>query len=102
MPARLAIIAHAESDQLADATGGVRQRAENGDRADPAQRYLVPLPPFTAGRLFDRWRLSLDGRLLWRDATVDVVIPAFNEDSNIPLRLAALARQTRKPTRIIL
>lgn len=24
---------------------------------------------FTAGRLFDRWRLSLDGRLLWRDAT---------------------------------
>lgn len=24
---------------------------------------------FTAGRLFDRWRLALDGRLLWRDAT---------------------------------
>lgn len=23
---------------------------------------------FTAGRLFDRWQLSLDGRLLWRDA----------------------------------
>ncbi|MFN4276564.1 MAG: urease accessory protein UreD [Ferrovibrio sp.] len=23
---------------------------------------------FTAGRLFDRWRLSLDGRLLWHDA----------------------------------
>jgi glycosyltransferase involved in cell wall biosynthesis len=38
----------------------------------------------------------------WRDATVDVVIPAFNEESNIPLCLAALARQTRKPTRIIL
>lgn len=38
----------------------------------------------------------------WRDATVDVVIPAFNEESNIPLCLVALARQTRKPTRIIL
>lgn len=38
----------------------------------------------------------------WRDATVDVVIPAFNEESNIPLCLASLARQTRKPTRIIL
>ena len=37
-----------------------------------------------------------------REATVDVVIPAFNEESNIPLCLAALARQTRKPTRIIL
>lgn len=24
---------------------------------------------FTAGRLFDRWRLALDGRQLWRDAT---------------------------------
>jgi glycosyltransferase involved in cell wall biosynthesis len=38
----------------------------------------------------------------WRDATVDVVIPAYNEESNIPLCLASLARQTRKPTRIIL
>jgi glycosyltransferase involved in cell wall biosynthesis len=38
----------------------------------------------------------------WRAATVDVVIPAFNEESNIPLCLAALARQTRKPQRIIL
>lgn len=38
----------------------------------------------------------------WHNATVDVVIPAFNEESNIPLCLAALARQTRKPTRIIL
>jgi len=38
----------------------------------------------------------------WRKASVDVVIPAFNEESNIPLCLAALARQTRKPTRIIL
>ncbi len=38
----------------------------------------------------------------WRTATVDVVIPAFNEESNIPLCLASLARQTRKPTRIIL
>jgi glycosyltransferase involved in cell wall biosynthesis len=38
----------------------------------------------------------------WRTATVDVVIPAYNEESNIPLCLAALARQTRKPTRIVL
>ena len=38
----------------------------------------------------------------WRTATIDVVIPAFNEESNIPLCLAALARQTRKPKRIIL
>lgn len=38
----------------------------------------------------------------WREATVDVVIPARNEARNIPLCLAALARQTRKPTRIIL
>lgn len=38
----------------------------------------------------------------WRTATVDVVIPAYNEESNIPLCLAALARQTRKPQRIIL
>lgn len=38
----------------------------------------------------------------WREATVDVVIPTFNEARNIPLCLAALARQTRKPTRIIL
>jgi glycosyltransferase involved in cell wall biosynthesis len=38
----------------------------------------------------------------WHSATVDVVIPAFNEESNIPLCLAALARQTRKPKRIIL
>lgn len=38
----------------------------------------------------------------WRTATVDVVIPAFNEESNIPLCLASLARQTRKPKRIIL
>jgi glycosyltransferase involved in cell wall biosynthesis len=38
----------------------------------------------------------------WRSATIDVVIPAFNEESNIPLCLASLARQTRKPTRIIL
>jgi glycosyltransferase involved in cell wall biosynthesis len=38
----------------------------------------------------------------WRNATVDVVIPAFNEESNIPLCLASLARQTHRPTRIIL
>lgn len=38
----------------------------------------------------------------WKTATVDVVIPAFNEESNIPLCLASLVRQTRKPRRITL
>lgn len=38
----------------------------------------------------------------WRTATVDVVIPAFNEEKNIILCLASLARQTLKPKRIIL
>lgn len=38
----------------------------------------------------------------WRGATVDVVVPAFNEESNIPLCPAVLARQTRKPARITL
>ncbi len=38
----------------------------------------------------------------WWTATVDVVIPAFNEEKNITLCLASLARQTLKPKRIIL
>ncbi len=38
----------------------------------------------------------------WHDATVDVVIPALNEESNIVFCLASLARQTMKPRRIIL
>jgi glycosyltransferase involved in cell wall biosynthesis len=38
----------------------------------------------------------------WRTATVDVVIPALNEESNITLCLASLMRQTIKPRRIIL
>lgn len=38
----------------------------------------------------------------WRKATVDVVIPALNEESNIALCLASLARQTMKPRQIIL
>lgn len=38
----------------------------------------------------------------WREATVNVVIPAFNEEKNIPLCLASLAKQTIKPQRIIL
>ncbi|MCK4838792.1 MAG: glycosyltransferase family 2 protein [Desulfobulbaceae bacterium] len=38
----------------------------------------------------------------WRTATVDVVIPAFNEEKNITLCLSSLARQTLKPKRIIL
>jgi glycosyltransferase involved in cell wall biosynthesis len=38
----------------------------------------------------------------WRKATVDVVIPALNEERTIILCLASIARQTFKPTRIIL
>jgi glycosyltransferase involved in cell wall biosynthesis len=38
----------------------------------------------------------------WRNATVDVVIPAFNEERSIALCLASIARQTLRPTRIIL
>jgi len=38
----------------------------------------------------------------WRDAKVDIVIPAFNEERNIPLCLASIAGQTLRPRRIIL
>ena len=38
----------------------------------------------------------------WRQATVDVVIPALNEESNIALCLSSLLRQTMRPKRIIL
>jgi len=38
----------------------------------------------------------------WHKATVDVVIPALNEEQTIVLCLASIARQTFKPTRIIL
>jgi glycosyltransferase involved in cell wall biosynthesis len=38
----------------------------------------------------------------WRQATVDVVIPALNEEQNIPLCLASVARQSLKPKRVIL
>jgi glycosyltransferase involved in cell wall biosynthesis len=38
----------------------------------------------------------------WRNAVVDVVIPALNEEKNIPLCLASLLRQTLKPRKIIL
>lgn len=38
----------------------------------------------------------------WREATVDVVIPALNEENNIVLCLSSLLRQTLKPKRIIL
>ena len=37
----------------------------------------------------------------WRSVRVDVVIPAFNEERNIPLVLASLARQTLQPERIV-
>src|SRR5262245_54085155 len=38
----------------------------------------------------------------WRDATVDVVIPAFNEEHNVVRCLAAVLRQTRRPRRIVI
>jgi glycosyltransferase involved in cell wall biosynthesis len=38
----------------------------------------------------------------WRDATVDVVIPARNEQENIVACLAAVLRQTLRPRRIVL
>ena len=38
----------------------------------------------------------------WRDARVDVVIPALNEASNIVLCLASVLQQTLKPRRILL
>jgi len=38
----------------------------------------------------------------WREAVVDVVIPALNEEKNIPLCLSSLARQTMKPRNVIL
>lgn len=38
----------------------------------------------------------------WRKATVDVVIPALNEEQTIVLCLASVAKQTFKPARIIL
>lgn len=38
----------------------------------------------------------------WRQATVDVVIPALNEESHIALCLASVMRQTLRPRRIVL
>nr|AMK59173.1 glycosyl transferase, group 2 domain protein [uncultured bacterium UPO43] len=38
----------------------------------------------------------------WRQATVNVVIPALNEQENIALCLASVLRQTKPPERIIL
>jgi len=38
----------------------------------------------------------------WRDAVVDVVIPALNEEEHIALCLSSLARQTFKPRQVIL
>lgn len=38
----------------------------------------------------------------WRDATVDIVIPALNEERTILLCLASVFRQTLKPRRVIL
>jgi hypothetical protein len=38
----------------------------------------------------------------WREATVDVVIPAFNDQHNIVRCLASVMRQTLRPRRIVL
>ncbi|SFN85720.1 Glycosyltransferase, catalytic subunit of cellulose synthase and poly-beta-1,6-N-acetylglucosamine synthase [Formivibrio citricus] len=38
----------------------------------------------------------------WREATVNVVIPALNEEANIALCLSSIAKQTKKPQKIIL
>ena len=38
----------------------------------------------------------------WRDATVDVIIPALNEQEHVVLCLASLLRQTLRPRRIVL
>ncbi len=38
----------------------------------------------------------------WHKATVNVVIPALNEEANISLCLASVARQTKRPDKIIL
>jgi glycosyltransferase involved in cell wall biosynthesis len=38
----------------------------------------------------------------WREATVNVVIPAYNEEKNIVLCLDSLMRQTHKPTNVII
>jgi glycosyltransferase involved in cell wall biosynthesis len=38
----------------------------------------------------------------WRDATVDLIIPAFNEAQNIVRCLASVLRQTLQPHRIVL
>lgn len=38
----------------------------------------------------------------WREATVDVVIPALNEERNVVLCLASLLKQTLRPKRVIL
>ncbi len=38
----------------------------------------------------------------WQEATVDVVIPAFNEEANILQSIASITRQTLKPRRVII
>lgn len=38
----------------------------------------------------------------WRDAVIDVVIPALNEQANVVLALESVRRQTRQPRHIIL
>ncbi len=38
----------------------------------------------------------------WCEATIDLLIPAYNEEKNIVLCLSSILKQTRKPQRIIL
>ncbi len=49
-----------------------------------------------------RGRSSVAAPVQLKDVTVDVVIPALNEAATIPLCLASIARQTRRPRQIIL
>jgi glycosyltransferase involved in cell wall biosynthesis len=84
----------------------------NGCSADEHKDYRVAVLPYFV--LGPNAALSLVGlakgpdrtaptpREDWRQARVDVVIPAFNEAQTIVLCLASLLRQTLRPHRVIL
>lgn len=54
------------------------------------------------GFLSSRGEKHAPPKINWHDVTVDVVIPAYNEESTIVLCLESLTRQTLKPNRVIL